>query len=69
MAALSNNLNEDNEQGDFEKRARIMELGLKAKDIAVKEKDSEKQCYYCEVATVCQGTRHNREESHSEAQD
>ena len=41
VAALSNNLNEDNEQGDFEKRARIMELGLKAKDIAVKEKDSE----------------------------
>jgi len=41
VAALSNNLNEDNEQGDFEKRARIMEIGLKARDIAAKEKDSE----------------------------
>jgi hypothetical protein len=41
VAALSNNLDDNNEQGDFEKRARIMELGLKAKDIAVKEKDSE----------------------------
>lgn len=41
VAALSNNLNENDEQGDFEKRARIMDLQLKAKDIAVKERDSE----------------------------
>lgn len=41
VAALSNNLDDNNEQSDFEKRARIMELGLKAKDIAVKERDSE----------------------------
>jgi hypothetical protein len=33
VAALSNNLNEDNEGDDFERRARIAELMLKEKDI------------------------------------
>ena len=39
VAALSNNLNEDNEGKDFERRARIAELMLKEKDINIKEKD------------------------------
>ena len=39
VSALSNNLNEDNEGADFEKRARIAELILKEKDLSIKEKD------------------------------
>ncbi|HWQ96272.1 MAG TPA: hypothetical protein VN368_02755 [Candidatus Methylomirabilis sp.] len=37
ISALSNNLDEDNEGKDFEKRARIAELMLKEKDIASNE--------------------------------
>jgi hypothetical protein len=40
IAALSNNLNEDNESKDFEKRVRITELMLKEKDLGIKEQDS-----------------------------
>ena len=40
IAALSNNLNEDNESKDFERRARITELMLKEKDLGIKEQDS-----------------------------
>lgn len=39
-AALSTNLNEDNESKDFERRARITELMLKEKDLKIKEDDS-----------------------------
>jgi hypothetical protein len=39
-AALSTNLNEDNESKDFERRARITELMLKEKDLSIKEQDS-----------------------------
>lgn len=40
IAALSNNLDEDNEGKDFERRAKIAELMLKEKEINVKEEDS-----------------------------
>ena len=39
-AALSNNLDGDNEAKDFERRARITELMLKEKDLSIKEQDS-----------------------------
>jgi hypothetical protein len=39
-AALSNNLDGDNETKDFERRARITELMLKEKDLSIKEQDS-----------------------------
>ena len=41
-AALSTNLNEDNESKDFERRARITELMLKEKDLSIKEEDSKR---------------------------
>lgn len=39
IAALSNNLDEDNEGKDFERRARIAELALKEKDLDIKLED------------------------------
>lgn len=41
VAALSNNLNEDNEGKDFERRAKIAELMLKERDLEIKERDIE----------------------------
>jgi hypothetical protein len=38
LSALSNNLNEDNEGADFERRAKIAELMLKERDIDSNEK-------------------------------
>ena len=43
VAALSNNLNEDAEGADFERRARIAELLLKEEDIASNERIATKQ--------------------------
>ena len=43
VAALSNNLSEDDEGGDFERRARIAELLLKEEDIASNERIATKQ--------------------------
>ena len=43
VAALSNNLSEDDEGGDFERRARIAELLLKEEDIASNERIASKQ--------------------------
>ena len=39
LAALSNNLNEDNEGADFERRARIADLMMKEKDLNLKAED------------------------------
>jgi hypothetical protein len=39
VAALSNNLNDDNESADFERRARIADLMLKEKDLSLKAED------------------------------
>lgn len=39
LSAVSNNLNEDNEGADFERRMKIAELMLKEKDINLKEQD------------------------------
>lgn len=43
VSALSNNLSEDDEGGDFERRARIAELLLKEEDIASNERIASKQ--------------------------
>ena len=43
LSALSNNLNEDNEGADFERRARIAELMLKEEDIRSNERIADKQ--------------------------
>lgn len=43
VAALSNNLSEDDEGGDFERRARIAELLLKEEDIKSNERIAERQ--------------------------
>lgn len=43
LSALSNNLNEDNEGADFERRARIAELLLKEEDIKSNERIANKQ--------------------------
>lgn len=40
IAALSNNLNEDNETADFERRVKLAELMLKEKDIDSNERIS-----------------------------
>lgn len=39
VAALSNNLNDDNESADFERRAKIADLMLKEKDLDLKAQD------------------------------
>lgn len=39
IAAVSNNLNEDNEGADFERRMKMAELMLKDKDLEIKEQD------------------------------
>jgi hypothetical protein len=38
VAALTNNLNEDNESKDFERRVRLAEIALKEKDIDSNER-------------------------------
>ena len=43
LSALSNNLNEDNEGADFERRARIAELMLKEADIQSNERIAKMQ--------------------------
>jgi hypothetical protein len=43
IAALSNNLNEDNESKDFERRMKIAELALKEKDLNIKQQTAQNQ--------------------------
>jgi hypothetical protein len=43
VAALSNNLDEDNEGKDFERRVRVTELALKEREINVKEQTAQQQ--------------------------
>ena len=43
ISALSNNLNEDNESKDFEKRVKMAELLLKEQDIASNERIAKMQ--------------------------
>jgi hypothetical protein len=39
VSALSNNLNDDNESADFERRARIAELMIKERDLDIKAEE------------------------------
>jgi hypothetical protein len=43
VSALSNNLNEDNETKDFERRMKIAELALKEKDLDIKQQTAQNQ--------------------------
>jgi hypothetical protein len=43
ISALSNNLNEDDEGKDFERRVKVTELALKEREIDVKEKTAQQQ--------------------------
>jgi hypothetical protein len=58
-AALSTNLDDDNESKDFERRARMTELMLKERDLNIKENDSVRN----ERITIMQMTDKNKQKA------